>query len=58
MDKKEKIISRDKANLIKDSLRIVDMLGELDEYLYDNDSILFNLIVKSKKLKKNRLWKL
>lgn len=50
--------NRDISTILKDSLRIVDMLGELDEDNYLNDNILYELILKAKKLKKNRLWKL
>ena len=57
---------KEKANLIKNALLIVDKLAneELDEYdgeinnkIYDF-STLQKLIEKSKKLKKNKYWKL
>lgn len=54
MDKHEAL---EKANLLKDSLRIVDKLGDLDVDDYDIDD-LDDLIKKSKRLKRNKFWKL
>ena len=54
MDKHE---AREKANLLKDSLRIVDKLGDMDIDDYDSDE-LEELMNKARKLKKNRYWKL
>ncbi|MFW6219432.1 MAG: hypothetical protein ACOC33_01060 [bacterium] len=48
---------REKANILKDSLRIVDTLGDCDEDDMDLD-IIIDLILKAKKLKRNRHWKL
>jgi len=51
---------RDKANLIKDAIKIVDELAKYDiddMSSYDKDE-LEELIEKAKKLKKNRHWRL
>jgi len=46
---------RNKARLIKESLKIVDELAELD--IDDIDEV-GDLIERAEKLKKDRLWKL
>lgn len=51
-----------KAKLIKEALKIVDKLGNLDEeYIMTDEKdyeLLEKLIIKAKELKKNKLWKL
>jgi len=47
-----------KGEILKESLKIVDELGELDPDGYTDDEDIENLIKKAKNLKKNRLWKL
>ncbi len=55
----EKTINRNKARILKDSLRIVDVLGKLDvDYIEDNIDIVIDLVEKSKKIKKSKEWKL
>jgi hypothetical protein len=50
--------NRNKAELIKKALKIVDELAELDvDDKYEIDDIA-DLIEKAEKLKKDRLWKL
>ena len=46
-----------KANLIKESLKIVDILAGVDTDMVDND-VVIDLIERAKKLKKNRYWRL
>jgi len=50
--------SKEIGDIIKEALKIVDKLGDLD--IEDNEDIedIEELIDKAKKLKKNRLWKL
>jgi len=54
--------SKQTAELLKDSLRIVDKLAKMDaDDIFANDDDreeLEDLIEKAKKLTKNRLWKL
>lgn len=53
---------KETAELLKDSLRIVDKLAkmDIDDIQHDDDSAdeLDALIEKAKKLTKNKLWKL
>jgi len=49
------IDNRNKAELIKKALTIVDELAEFD---IDNIDEIVDLIERSEKLKKDRLWKL
>ena len=49
------IDDRNKADLIKKALTIVDELAELD---YDDYEEMGELIERAEKLKKDRLWKL
>jgi len=49
------IDNRNKANLIKKALTIVDELAELD---IDDIDEMVDLIERAEKLKKDRLWKL
>jgi len=49
------IDNRNKAELIKKALTIVNKLAELD---IDNIDEIVDLIERSEKLKKDRLWKL
>ena len=52
----------EKAKLIKDALKIVNELAkiDIDELIRHSEGMeeLDDLITKSKKLKKNKLWKL
>lgn len=50
--------SLEKSNLLKESLKIVDELGELDPEDYVFDETIGDLIVRARNLKKNRHWKL
>lgn len=58
------LINREKGELIKEALRIVDDLAKSDlgdvDYPFDGDDFdylkLQELIKKAKQLKKNRLW--
>ena len=45
----------DKAKLIKDALKIVDELADVE---YDDYAELSELVDRAQKLKKNRWWKL
>ena len=47
----------EKAKILKESLKIVDELGQLDPDDYDVEMI-EELIKRAKILKKNRLWRL
>lgn len=50
------------ATIIKKALKIVDELGKLDSFTFDEDEdaldILEGLIQDANELKKNRLWRL
>ena len=50
----------DKANLIKDALKIVDELSkyDIDDICNDDKDSLDELVDKAKKITKNRNWKL
>jgi hypothetical protein len=52
----ESLDNMQKANLIKDALKIVDELAALD--IHDDRDEVEDLIDKAIKLKKHRLWKL
>lgn len=45
------------ARILKDSLRIVDKLGEIDD-VETNIDLIEELIHKAKKIKKSVMWKL
>jgi len=51
-----------KGELIKKALKIVDELGNIDDdkdyWEGDDTEKIEELIIKAKKMKKNRLWKL
>ena len=49
---------REKARILKEALRIVDLLGDFDEDNFSKNNILYDIIVKAKKLKKSREWRL
>jgi hypothetical protein len=52
----ESLDNMQKANLIKDALKIVDELATLD--IHDDRDEVDELIDKAIKLKRHRLWKL
>jgi hypothetical protein len=67
MDREEiqRVLDLERGKILKESLKIVDKLAENELGDIDNPSIddfdyeeLQDLILKARKLKKNRLWKL
>ena len=50
--------ARDKARLIKEGLKIVDELADLEIDLFEGDGDLDDLAERAKKLKRDRNWKL
>lgn len=54
--------SQEKAELLKDALKIVDELGKFDDDLeyweLDDHEEIEKLITRSKKLKRSRFWRL
>lgn len=50
-----KLEERQRANLLKDALRIVDRLGEIGDVKNEVDDV-EDLIDKAKKLKQSKLW--
>lgn len=49
---------QEKAKLIKEALKIVDAMSDLNIYDYEDLEILEKLIKKSKDLKTSKHWKL
>ncbi len=49
---------RNKAELIKKALKLVDELADLEIDLFEGGGDLDDLIERAEKLKKDRLWKL
>ena len=50
--------ARDKARLIKEALKIVDELAEIEIDLFEGSGDIDELIEKAEKLKRDRNWKL
>lgn len=57
-EEQKKHNTREIGRLLKESLKIVDDLGKLDVYDYEDDEKLEDLIIKARKLRRNRLWRL
>jgi len=58
MKNNEAFDTRRKANLLKESLKIVNELGKIDPDDYVFDETLEDLIIRARNLKKNQYWKL